>query len=40
MSVAVLAAPSLPRMSRRKDDDRDASREAERQLLIRYHLRG
>ncbi len=40
MSVAVLAAPSLPRMSRRKDDDRDAAREAERQLLIRYHLEG
>ena len=40
MSVAVLAAPSLPRMPRRKDGDRDAAREAERQLLIRYHLEG
>ena len=40
MSVAVLAAPSLPRMPRRKDGDRVAAREAERQLLIRYHLEG
>jgi RNA polymerase sigma-B factor len=39
MSVA-LANPSLPRFARRKECDRDAARETERQLLVRYHRDG
>jgi RNA polymerase sigma-B factor len=39
MSVA-LAAPSRPRFARRKDCDRSAAQETERQLLIEYHRDG
>jgi len=39
MSVA-LALPSRPRFARRKDCDRAATRETERQLLVSYHRDG
>jgi RNA polymerase sigma-B factor len=40
MSAATLAAPPVSPMRRRPECDRKRAREAERQLLIRYHTEG
>jgi RNA polymerase sigma-B factor len=40
MSAATLAAPTMASRRRRPDCDRKQAREAERQLLIRYHSHG
>jgi RNA polymerase sigma-B factor len=40
MSALAFAPASFPRIVRRKDCDRAAARETERQLLIRYHCDG
>ena len=40
MSALALALPSAPRLPRRKDSDRAAAQETERQLLVRYHREG
>ena len=40
MSAATLAAPPVPHLRRRPDCDQKRAREAERQLLIRYHADG
>jgi RNA polymerase sigma-B factor len=40
MSAVALASPSLPRFTRRQECDRAEAQEAERQLLLRYHLEG
>jgi len=40
MSAVALAPASVPRIPRRKDCDRAAARETERQLLARYHYEG
>jgi RNA polymerase sigma-B factor len=40
MSAVALASPAMPRIPFRKDCDRAAAQETERQLLVRYHHEG